>query len=360
MLRAHKIRMKPSKAQESYFRKACGCRRQAFNWGLARWNELYAAGEKPSALGLKKEYNSVKKELFPWTSEVTKCATEGAFTDLQKAFTNFFKKVAKYPVFKKRGKCRESFKLNNDQFRFIAPKRISVPKLGSVRLYEELRFSGKIMSATVSLRGGRWFISILVETEAPAYSIKSQDRVGVDLGLSCFCQMSTDLNDKVFAPKPLRKKLKCLQRLSRSLSIKEKGSANRKKAATKVAKLHYHISCVREDFLHKLTSKLAKTFEHVAIEDLCVKGMVANRKLSRAVSDVGFFEFRRQLEYKKVLYGGNLVVIDRWFPSTKACSVCGCIKEMSLKDRIYACEHCGSILDRDFNAALNIERQIRA
>lgn len=356
MLRAHKIRLYPTNLQAVYFRKACGVRRKAYNWALATWNQLYESGEKTSALQLKKLFNSIKREEFPYVLEVTKCATENAILDLGKAYTNFFSKRAQRPKFKKKGRCVDSFKLNNDQF-YVIGKHVSIPKLGRVKLAEELRFEGKIMSATVSTRADFWFISILVDTNEEPKAIKNHEAVGIDLGIKCFAQMSTDLLDASFAPKPLAKNLKKLKRLSRAHSRKQLGSSNRKKASKKLAKLHYKISSLRSNTLHQLTTGISKKFGIIGIEDLSVRWMLANRHLSRAVSDLGFYEFRRQLEYKQQLFGTRVHVVSRFYPSTKTCSNCGCInKNIQLKDRIYECPECGFVIDRDFNAAINLER----
>ena len=356
---AHKIRLYPTKQQASYFRKACGIRRLSYNWALARWNALYEAGEKPNIYTLKKEFNGIKNEQFPFVKEVSKCACESGFFDLQSAFSNFFRKTSAYPKFKKKGKSRDSFKLNNMNFKADG-FRLTVPKLGTIRMAERLRFSGKLLSATISRQADYWFVAIAVEFESEPKTIENQEVVGVDLGLKCFGQMSCSETSQLVAPKPLRKNLKKLKRLSRSLSRKTLGSNNRRKAAQKIARLHYKIGCVRSDFLHKKTTYLASNFRCVAIEDLSVKWMLANRHLSRAVADVGFFEFRRQLDYKQAIFGSDLFVADRRFPSTKACSNCGCVKEkMLLKDRTYVCEHCGFVIDRDFNAAINLENLAR-
>jgi putative transposase len=349
---SHKIRLVPNKSQEDYFRKACGTARFTYNWALAGWQRLYEAGEKPSAFALKKQFNSIKREAFPWTYEVTKSAPEQAFADLNRAFQNFFSKMAKYPKFKKKNRAKDSFYLANDQFA-LSGKKVRIPKLGWVRMREELRFEGKILAARVSRTADQWHISVQVKTLRPIPTPKNQGCVGIDLGIKTFAMLSN--GRALHAPKPIVTLQKKLKRLSKKHSHKQLGSNNRKKSTMKLAKLHNRISCIRKDFLHKLSSAIAKDVEVVVIEDLNTSGMMRNHKLAKHISDASFSEFRRQLMYKKDLYGGKLVTADRFFPSSKTCSICGCIKaDLTLADRTYECLSCGSKLDRDFNASLNL------
>ncbi len=218
---------------------------------------------------------------------------------------------------------------------------------------EALRFDGKLMGATVSRTANHWFISIQVQVEDKPVIHKSHVKVGIDLGLKAIVVVSTGKD--VQAPKPLKKSMRRLARLNRRLHRKVKGSANRRKAAERVARLHERIANIRHDWLHKTTTMLARRYAFVAIEDLNIAGMLRHEKLARSISDVGFGEFRRQLQYKVPRHGGTLAVVDRFFPSSKACRKCGSIKEdLTLKDRTYVCVHCGHIEDRDLNASRNI------
>ncbi len=186
---------------------------------------------------------------------------------------------------------------------------------------------------------------------------ENQAVVGVDLGVKAIATLS----DGRYLPNPqvLRSNLKKLARLNRSLARKEKGSKNRDKARKKIAKLYYRISCIRVDILHKATTYLTKNFTTIVLEDLNVRGMMKNRRLSRAISEVGFYEFRRQLEYKASLYGSTIVVADRWFPSSKKCSSCGAVRDrLELSERFWTCDHCGVEHDRDVNAAKNLENLV--
>jgi putative transposase len=326
--------------------------RFTFNWALAEWKKQYAAGEKPSGPALKKQFNAIRHVDFPWSGEVLRDATAQPFVNVQRAYQNFFEKRGKYPKFKKKG-IHDSFYVANDKLN-IDGNRIQIPRIGWVRMHEALRFVGKILSAVVSRTSHKWFVSIAVDIPRTLTASENQAVVGVDLGIKSLATLST--GEKFEAPKPLKQSLAKLQRLSRQLSRKQKGSNRRWKAKQKVARLHYRISCVRNDALHKLTTGLVGRFGTIVIEDLNVKGMRQNRRLSRAISDVGFGEFRRQLEYKMATSGGRLVVADRWYPSSKTCSDCGFrLDILSLGTREWDCPACGVSHDRDINAAINLK-----
>lgn len=327
MLIAHRIALDPNNAQATYLARASGTARFAYNWALAEWKRQYEAWKadnslpKPSQAALRRQLNAVKREQFPWMLEVTKNAPQMAIIQLGQAFQNFFAGRARYPQFRKKG-VHDRFTLTNDQFD-IDGSRIRIPNLGWVRMRETLRFAGKIMSATVSRVADRWFVSIAVDTPDRSHlpQAENQGTVGVDLGVSALATLST--GETIPGPKPHKALLGRLRRLSRSLSRKQKGSANRKKVKSKLAKLHARIAAIRSDALHQLTTNLTRRFHTIGIEDLNVRGMVKNRHLARSVADMGFFEFRRQLEYKAAMRGGQIVVADRFYPSSKTCSDCG-------------------------------------
>jgi putative transposase len=352
---SHKIEIDPTNKQEVYFRKACGAARFAFNWALAKWKKDYESGEKPSVFSVRKKLNAVKREEFPWMQDVTKCASQYAIHDLGDAFGSFFKKKSKYPKFKKKG-FRDSFAASEAAPKF-SDRYVVLPRIGKVKLKEPLRFKGKVLGrTTISRIANKWFLSVTVELDEKVSMLcENQDSiVGVDLGVKDLAVLST--GERFRNPKPLRSNLQKLKRYSRQLSRKQKGSNNRAKAKMKLARLHYKISCIRKYNLHCLTSYLAGRFRFVCIEDLNVKGMTKNRKLARAISDCGFFEFRRQLEYKTKMKGGNLVLADRFFPSSKTCHGCGASKDdLKLSDREWHCLNCGMVHDRDLNAAKNLE-----
>lgn len=351
MILSHKIELKPNKKQEEYFIKAAGTARFVYNWGLAEWKRQYAEGGKPSENELRRYFNSLKYQEFPWLKEMHRDSHSQPFKNLGNAFKKFFKKQGKYPKFKKLSSGR-SFYLANEVFS-VGEKYIKFPKIGKVRAKQSLRFEGKIMSATVSQDADRWFISVSVEMPEYRKERNSDGIVGIDLGLNSLLTLSN--GDKVEAAKPLKKHLKKLKRLSKKLSRKQKESESRKKARLRLAKLHRRIKRIRLDQIHKITTKICCENQTIVIEDLSVKNMIKNRRLSRHISDVAWGEIKRQLEYKTQIYKGKLVVANRFYPSSKTCSRCGNVKEnLKLSERFYKCDECGLEIDRDLNAAINL------
>jgi len=288
----------------------------------------------------------------PWYYEVSKCAPQYALRDLRKAWDDCFSKKKGAPRFKKKGRSNDSFELDGT-IKVTDLKRIQIPRLGVLRTYETLPVGYRPKNVTISRQADKWFISFKVETDI-AEPQEQDNPVGVDLGLLRFATLST--GEEIDSPRPfkrLQEKLAKLQFLNRNKQI---GSANWKKAQIKIARLHARIANIRKDFIHKVTSQLAKNHSTIVIEDLNVSGMMKNGKLSKAIADSGFYEFRRQLEYKTKLYGSKLEVVDRWFPSSKTCFNCGSKKDsLPLSVRTYKCG-CGWECDRDLNAALNIVR----
>lgn len=351
MILAHRIQLDPTFKQAQYFARACGTSRFVWNWALEEWNRQYAAGEKPNGMKLKKEFNTVKYQLFPWMKSVHRDAHARPFDNLQSAFVNFFKKRAKRPKFKKKG-VRDSFYAANDKLT-LSGRSVRLPVVGKVRIREALRFDGKLMGATVSRSADRWFISVQVDVGDLQKARANDCVVGIDLGLSNSVTCSDGSVHQ--SPKALKKHLKRLRRLSREHSRKQKGSANKRKVSRRLAKLHWRIKCQRHDWLHKLTTHICRENQAVGIEDLAVKNMVKNRRLSCSIVDEAWYEFRRQLSYKAVLYGTDVVVAPRFYPSSKTCSNCGHVKaELSLAERTFACSACGFEIDRDLNAARNL------
>jgi putative transposase len=358
MIRAHKIRLFPNEDQSVYLRKACGVARFAYNYALSEWKAQYEAGLKPNEGMLRKHLNAVKREKFPWMLEVTKCAPEQAIRNLGTAFGDFFKAVKQgkktgYPKFKKKGQ-RDSFYIDNEKGS-IAGKLFNVPKMKTpIRMSEELRFEGKILSYTVSKDVDRWYVSIAVDSTCEELP-KTGKTVGVDLGIKALATMSDGTT--VENPNILKKALNKLARKQRELSRKQKGSNNREKARIKVAKVHRKVRLTRLDVLHQLTTRLVRDYDTIVIEDLNVKGMLKNHKLARSISDCGFGMFRSLLQSKCKMYGKELVVADRFFPSSKTCSKCGHKKEeLKLSERTFVCENCNFEIDRDLNAAINLEK----
>ena len=361
MYKVHKIRLEPNNKQATSLSRAAGTARFTYNWGLARWSEQYAAyksGERdsaPSQLSLRRELNAIKRDEFPWMLESTKCAPQEALINLGKAFDRFFKKQGRYPTFKKRG-VRDSFKLSAGQFSVDdsgAVVRLRVPKIGLIRMSELPRFSGDIVSVTISRTADQWFAALMFRVEDIAPPVHpSPDVVGIDLGVR---ELVLSTGDRIQVPREYRRSERQLRRAQQALSRKEKGSKNRAKAKQRVARLHYRTRCARENWQHQFTSRLVRDFQTLVIEDLNVAGMKKNRCLAKSVSDVGFGELRRQIEYKAAQSGSVVVVADRWFASSKICSVCGTkTKSLPLHIREWTCADCDTHHDRDLNAAINL------
>ena len=371
MQRTHKIRIYPNNRQSTYLARCCGVARFAYNWGLARWNELYEAHKaspegvaQPNQYDLRKELNSIKRTEFPWMLEVTKYAPQQALINLGKAFLGFFRKTGSHPQFKRKG-VHDGFYIGSDQIgvdgdfvkipglaRFMGGRK----DLGWVRMAENLRFpNARIISATVSRTADDWYIAIACEVEdASTCDVsKPMGTVGVDLGVG---EYVTSDGDFFKVPRSYRRSMRRLRREQQSLARKVKGSRNRLRKIRKVARLHQRTSNVRNDWLHKMTSGITRLHDAVVLEDLNVKGMVRNHHLAVSVTDAAFGEFRRQIEYKCRLNGCTLVIADRWYPSSKTCSNCGKVKaKLSLGARTYRCDGCGFVCHRDLNAAINLK-----
>ncbi len=360
MLIAHKVALDPNNFQATYWSRAAGTARFAYNWALAEWKRQYEAWKadnglpKPSQAALRRQLNEVKRERFPWMLEVTKNAPQMAIIQLGQAFQNFFAGRARYPQFRRKG-VHDRFTLTNDQFD-IDGCRMRIRNLGWVRMRETLRFTGKIRSATVSRVADKWFVSIAVEPQDDSHLPKAENQgeVGVDLGVKALATLSTE--EAIPGPKAHKAPLGRLRRLSRSLSRKAKGSGNCRKAKAKLARLHTRIAAIRSDTLHKLTTDLTRRFPTVVFEALNVRGMVKNRHLARSVADMGFFEFRQQVEYKAAMCAGEVVVADHFYPSSTTCSDCGYVLDvLPLSVREWTCPACGTMHDRDVNAAVNVK-----
>lgn len=364
MHRVHKVKLNPTKAQEQYFARACGVARFAFNWALAEWQKEYASGGKPNEASLRKKLNSIKAAEFPWMGEVTKCAPQQAIKNVGLAFQHFFRRVKQggkpgYPRFKRKG-SHDSFRADNgppdstSHAVKVEGKTVKLPVCGVVKMREKLRFEGRVLSATVSKMADGWYCALLVDTNDILSGSLSQGAVGVDLGIKELAVLSN--GEVIPSLKPHRQAHQRLVRLSRSLSRKQKGSSNRAKAKAKLARLHQRIGNIRSDALHKLTHKLATQFGTIGIEDLNVGKMMRNHHLARSIADASFGEFRRMLEYKSKMTGANLVVVNRFYPSSKSCSGCGIIHDIKLSDRVMVCD-CGNAMDRDLNASINIKNK---
>ena len=354
MIISHKIRIYPNREQEQFLKKSCGVARFAYNWGLAEWQNQYKNGGKPNHLKLKKQFNGIKQVEFPFVYEVSKCCSETAFANLGKAYKNFFDRRAKYPRFKKKG-IHDSFGLNNLNFH-VEGKHIKLAKMSPMRMAEPLRFDGKIMSCTVSRVADKWYISIAVEVKKDLTLPKTCKCVGVDLGVKDIAITSDGC--KFSNPRWIQKSEKKLKRLNREMARRQRASKRRERTRLRLERQHDRVANQRKDWLHKITTYLVRNNDVIALENLNVRGMVKNHNLAKAITNVSFGEFNRQIEYKAQMYGKHIYRVDRFFPSSKTCSNCGCVQEkMPLHVREWTCPDCGAHHDRDINAATNLLRQ---
>jgi putative transposase len=363
LLLGFKTELKVNKSQRVLLAQHSGVARHAWNWGNRLCKNILENNKNnpfdkikfPSAIDLHKWLVALVKPENQWYYEVSKCAPQYALRHLSNAWKDCFNKKKGRPRFKKKGR-HDSFTLDGsikvDHF------KISLPKIGTLKTYERLPQGIKPSSVTISRQADRWFVSFKVETD-PLPTLKKVDMVGVDLGVKSLATLST--GEVFLGAKSYRKLEKKLAKLQRIVSRRELKSNNWYKAQLKVARLHKRIADIRKDTLHKLTTYLAKNHGQIVIEDLNVSGLLANHKLALSIADMGFFEFRRQLNYKCQLYESELIIAERFFPSSKLCSNCGVKKEsLSLSERIYQCDNCSFVIDRDLNASYNLAQIGRA
>lgn len=390
---AHKIELAPNNKQKTYFRKAFGCARLAYNWGIAEWQRRYKAGEKCSFIELNNAFNAIKGEQYPFVYEVTKYACSQALRNVATAYKNFFENLKKgkvsYPQFKRKKDNQGRFyftgvKLSNTNTNSKAFNKIThnenfkrqylkVPNLGCVKMMQRIRFDGKINGVVISQEGNRYFASFNMMITEDEYKrthphvkdIHKEEPVGIDVGVKSALVLSDGIS--IESPKPLKQNLRKIKRLSRQLSKRthaktkqerlegKKKSNNYRKLSVKLSNTQRRVSNIRRDFTQKVTTILTTHYGQIALEDLNVKGMVKNHRLAQAVSDVAFGELSRHIEYKSEYNGVTIKRADRFYPSSKTCSICGNVKhDLKLKDRTYRCDKCGAVIDRDYNASLNL------
>jgi putative transposase len=376
MLLGFKTELKLNNQQKTLLNKHAGVARHAWNWGNRLCLQILENNKNnpenkikfPTAIDLHKWLVALVKPENQWYYEVSKCSPQYALRYLSDAWKDCFNKKKGRPKFKRKGR-NDSFTLDGS-IKILDHFKIQVPVISILKTYERLPQGFEPKSVTISRRANRWFISFKIETKInPTIKIvedaksevssdlpsASVDVIGVDLGIKSLATLSTG---EVFnGAKSYRKLEHKLAKLQRIVSRRELKSNNWYKAQLKVARLHKRIADIRKDTLHKLTTYLTKNHGQIVIEDLNVSGMMANHKLAKSIADMGFFEFRRQLDYKSELYGSELIIVDRWFASSKICSNCGAKKEsLSLSERVYQCDACSFLLDRDLNASINLSR----
>ncbi len=388
MVKSHQIKLYPTKAQGVLLAKCGGIARLSYNWALQKFDEMYEAGENPSAYKLVKLQNLIKKTEWPYFKEVSKTVPQYAIHNAYDSFKLFFKKLKDGTIDQQRNRYIQrrlskglpvmedklkaigvpKFKKKNGVDSFVSVENsksfnqsgfvIHIPRIGKIRCAENLRFEGKVNNVTVKRIADMWFAVINIEIPESSSTLKqslgdNQAIVGVDFGIKSMMVLS----DGTFIdnPRALMASLRKLKKSQRKLDKKVFGSNNSKKQKIKVGRIHYRISNIRKNAIHQATSRLIKNFDKIVIEDLSVSGMVLNKNLSKHLSDTSFGEIRRQLIYKANWSGKEVIVADKWFASSKICSCCGRKKDvLKLSERIYKCDNCGLEIDRDLNAAKNL------
>jgi len=357
IMKAYKFRFRPTKAQEVQLAKEFGCARWVWNRGLIERDYAYKNwGVGLNSNDLSRHITQYKKKDYPWLSEATSGVLNQKLMDQDKAFDNFFKGRASFPKFKKKSHA-QSIRYQMDQRivlnNYRAGELIKLPKLGELKVKWSQIPGGIPKMVTVSkTASGKYFVGFMCEVEQDLKPMTG-NVVGVDIGIKDVVVTSDGFQSG--APRYTYKYQRKLKKAQRVLSRKKKGSNGWKKQRIIVARLHEKIANSRKYFLHKVTTKLVSENDVICLEDLNVSGMLKNRKLSKAVADVGIFELNRQIEYKAQWYGKQVIRISRWEPSSKTCSACGRVQVIKLSQRVYNCE-CGLSMSRDLNAAHNIKR----
>lgn len=370
---AVKVELKLNNKEQTLMRKHCGFSRFVYNYGLVLMQGLERDGIKG---GCGKKLKAIKKVLTnytkkqpenQWMNKLSSKVYQSSLQALENAYQRWSKGLGDKPRFKRRRVC-ESFTVydSNGKVLLKSGKQIKIPTLGTFRLKEALSCAYVTQTFTLSHQAGRWFVSFAVDAKKLPPLYHPEEKVAIDLGVKCFATLSDGTS--VEAPKPMKKaktKLAKTQWRNRKKQLGNrrqgiKQSSKAKKYFDLLARKHYRVANQRKDFLHKLTTQISRKYYRIRIEDLNVSGMLANRKLSAAISDLGFYEFRRQLVYKSQMYGTKVELVDRWYPSSKLCCMCGTKHDaLKLSDRIYKCINPVCIahtitLDRDANAAFNL------
>ena len=367
MILSKKVRLYPTKNQEENLWKSVGTARFIYNWTLARQEENYKNGGKFISDGvLRKELTQLKKSELSWLNEVSNNVAKQSVKDACNAYKRFFFKLSDRPKFKSKRKSKKSFYNDNVALRVKENKLVKIEKIGWIKTNEQIPVGVKYSNPRISYDNKYWYISVGIEQEEIQEEL-TDISLGIDLGLKdlAICsdgRVYKNIN-KSHVVRKIEKRLKRLQRqVSRKYEFNRVGKEYIKtnniiKLEKQVQQVHRRLANIRNNYLHQTTTSIVKTKPYrVVIEDLNVKGMMKNKHLSDAIRKQGFYEFKRQLEYKCKFRGIELVVADRFYPSSKTCSHCGEIKkDLKLKDRVYKCR-CGFTIDRDLNASINLSK----
>lgn len=372
MIKSVKIRLFPTTEQETLMYKSCGVARFAYNWGLAKWEEEYKQGLKPSKISLKKEFNNTIKrdEKYNWLYEVSSQITAQAFEDLNTAYKNFFKGLSKYPKFKTKKKAKQSFYVRHDRMN-IKDGKFNIEKIGRVKYKTnyDIPLLSKYNNPRCHYDGKYWYLTFGFEQSEKQTVLNKDLSIGIDLGVKDLAVVSAlDKPVKnINKSKKIRKLKKKLKRLQRQVSRKYEANRNgttyvKTKNIIKLEKtiklIHRRLVNIRNNHIHQTTSSITKLNPYrVVMEDLNVSGIMKNKHLAEKIAEQKFYEFLRQMKYKCEFNGIEFIQADRFYPSSKLCSCCGNKKEnLKLKDRVYVCDKCGFTMDRDKNASINLGR----
>ncbi|MFX1512111.1 MAG: RNA-guided endonuclease InsQ/TnpB family protein [Promethearchaeota archaeon] len=369
--RGYKFELKLNNKERSYLRACAGTARFAWNWGLAerlkKLTEKAPHDRFTTAIEQHRVLNKLKKTELGWLYQYSKCIPQESLRDLERAFTHFWEnwkerkagqttRYVGFPKFKKKGKCKASFRLTGTLKVIPEKNQVQLPRLGKLRVKERPRLpeTALILSATVSRTAARWYVALTVVEDVPTSQKNVGPLLALDKGVRVFGALSLGL--PIPNPHFLQSQARKLRRMSKALSRKKKGSKNRQKAARKLADFYLKITAARRDFLHKTSTYFTKTHGVILVEDLFIKGLMQNKKLSKYWAELAHGEFQRMLDYKAQLCGAKVIKVDRFFPSSKLCSNCLYYNpEFTLSERVFHCPLCGLELDRDYNASLNLE-----